>query len=300
MHDYFDEFDQKVSDILNWERKCRHYSRIMAEEAKLSSNNWNVPEATEMWNTTRQIAEFTMASTILRSYLWNYGLTAPDLRSTYESDAGHTNLMSAIVERALCYIYGPDIHYTEDGYTYREVMEAVRRHDLPENLTGDIPDDGTRDDYAKAKADADYQRDFSRFSPNRNTESEKRILRLLEEMEGKTSPTGKLIYLADKISAIIMVLYYDSQYQPPHRSVNSEYNTLRDVKEMRLCDKVYSKDTYYVSEMWTIDYFMFRRLVKYDDTGFFTALLVMYTLQVHHDWYAWREENYSDNYYQDS
>ena len=300
MHDFFDEFDQKVADILESERECLHYDRIMAEEAKLSHDPWDIPEASEMWNTVKQITEYATASTVLRSYVWNYGLCDEDARTTHESDAGHTNLMSAIIDCALCYIYGPEANYTEDGYTYREVMEAVRRHDLPENLTGDIPDDGARDEFAKAEADAKYQREFSQFSPSRNANSEKKILRLLEEMEGKTSPTGKLLYLADKVSATLMALCYNSQYQAPHKAITAENITLREIEGMRLCDEEYSRNTYYASEIWTVDYFKSRRLVKYDDTGFITALLVMYTLQVRHDWYSWREQEYSNKYYQDS
>ena len=44
-------------------------------------------------------------------------------------------------------------------------------------------------------------------------------------------------------------------------------------------------------------YLQMRKLVQYDDTGFFTALIVMYTLQIHNYWYSWREADYSPEYY---
>ena len=169
---------------------ARQYNNIMTEEAKLHADNWDIVNAKEMWGTTLQILEYTKANTVLRSYNWNYGLTDPEARTTLESDGGHTNLMSAIVDRALVYRYGTHLRFTEDGYTYREIMEAVRRHDLPENETGDIPDDGARDEVAKSESDTAYQLKFSRLSPSRELESEKRIRCLLAEMDGQSSPTG--------------------------------------------------------------------------------------------------------------
>ena len=276
---------------------ARQYNNIMAEEAKLHNNNWDIVDAKEMWTTALQILEYTKASTVLRSYNWNYGLTDPEARTTLESDGGHTNLMSAIVDRALAYRYGPYLRFTEDGYTYREVMEAVRRHDLPENETGDIPDDGARDEAAKSEFDTAYQLKFSQLSPSRECESEKRIRGLLAEMDGRSSPTGKLIYLADKVSAIIAVLACDAQEQYPAKRVLADNLTNRDIAEMRLCDTEIAYHAYLASEMWTIDYFKSRRLVKYDEIGFFTALLVMFTLQIHGRWYNWRAADYSDEYY---
>lgn len=284
-----DEFGPAVAE---------QYHAIMNEEAKLSNNTWDIVAADEMWGIARQIAEYATASTVLRSYNWNYGLTDDRCtRTTFESDGGHTNLMAAIVDRALAYIYGPNVHYTEDGYTYREVLEATRRHDLPENETGDIPDDGARDEDAKIEADYAYQRKFSQLSPSRECENEKRIRRLLSEMEGKTSPTGKLIYLADKVSAIIAVLSCDARCEKfPSKNILADDLTPRDIEEMAICSIEIKYHTYLASEMWTIDYFKSRRLVRYDDTGFITALLVMYTLQTHGHWYRWREESYSESY----
>lgn len=275
----------------------QQYQQIIAEEAKLSFSTWDVPEATEIWNATQQIAEYITSGTVPRSYIWNYHVSDVEPRSLYESVAAHTNLMAAIADLALCYRYGPYFQYTNDGYTYREIMEAIRRHDLPENVTGDIPDDGARDDFAKSDDDTAYQLNFSQLAPSRNAESERKVRRLLQEMDGKTSPTGKLIYLADKVSAVLAVLYYDSIAKWPHKLVTEDNITLRDIEEMRLCDFEYERNGYLASEMWAIDYFETRRLVRYDDIGYITALLVMFTLQVRRQWYSWRESKYSEDYY---
>lgn len=276
------------------------YERIMAEEAKLSPLNWRIVDAEEMFNTVQQIREVAANCRVLRSYNWNYNVT--DQRVAYESDGAHTNLLAAIVDRALCYRYGACFNYTEDGYSYREVMEAIRRHDLPENITGDIPDDGNRDESAKTTDDFAYWCDYGWLSPSREVESELKIGCLLSEMEGKTSPTGKLIYVADKAAAIFITLYYDSIGLTPHKLINASDLTERDIAEMALCEMVIigkeGIESCLASEMWTLDFFKMRSIADYDDTGFFTALVVMYTLQAHHDkWYYWREQEYSSAYY---
>ena len=181
----------------------------MSEENRISGNNWHVPIAKEMYNIAAQIAEFAENSTVLRSYTRKYGNLTDDIIS-FESDGAHVNLMSAMVDRAFSWYYGPSTLYTDDGYSYREIMEAIRRHDLPENVIGDIPDDGNRDEASKLLAEETYHQEFSAKSPSRELEFERKVHRLLEEIVGKTSPTGKLIYVADKVSAIIMTLFYDS------------------------------------------------------------------------------------------
>ena len=269
------------------------YEKIMAEEAKLSPTIWKTPTTDEVFHTVKQIIEVMRSSMVIRSYHKQYNLSY--LPMAFESDSAHTNLMATILDRALSYLYGPAFHYTDDGYNYREIMEAVRRHDLPENITGDIPDDGTRDEATKNQLEQEYQRAFSSHSPSREVDFEKKVLCLLTEMEGKTSPTGKLLYAADKVSAILMVLCYDKVGLSPHHRFKKEFTTASGRQAAKICERT-TVNGYLASEIWTIDYFKMRKLVQYDETGYFTALLVMTTLQVHHDWYSWREADYSNNY----
>lgn len=277
------------------------YSKIMAAETKLARDRddyWEYPIAEEMYGVARQILEFAKAGTVPRSYVSRYGLTRDRGKTiAYESDGAHTNLMSAIVDRALRFRYGILPQFTEDGHAYHSVMEAVRRHDLPENDTGDIPDDGNRDEEAKIRAEREFQAEFAGYSANQETRTDRGVAHLLHEMEGRTSPTGKLLYLADKVSAVIIVLTYDQLGRPPLRRLTDSYLTDRDRQEIALCDSAFGGDAYLASEMWTIDYFQGRSLVEYDDTGWFTALVVAATLLVRQDWYRWREEHYPDSYY---
>ena len=63
---------------------------------------------------------------------------------------------------------------------------------------------------------------------------------------------------------------------------------------MRICERL---DGNYrrASEMWTIDYLKLRRRIQFDDSGFFTSILVMYTLMVNKTWYNWRERDYLEH-----
>ncbi|MBR2837089.1 hypothetical protein IKE79_01890 [Candidatus Saccharibacteria bacterium] len=84
----------------------------------------------------------------------------------------------------------------------------------------------------------------------------------------------------------------DSVGLPAMRSVNAPA-TNRSKEEMHLCE--FTQGGYCrISEMWTTDFFRIRKIVNLDDSGFFTALLVMCTLLVHGHWYNWREADYRE------
>ena len=268
------------------------YCRIIDEEAALSGNPWDTHEVHGLYNTVKQIAEFAKSATVLRDYNRNYYLTRQT--TAFESASAHSNLVAAMVDRALSWHYGPAVQFTNDGYSYREIMEAIRRHDLSENVTGDIPDDGDRDEAAKNQAKREYQSRFSALYSEYESGFESKVSRLLIEMEERSSLTGRLLYTANKASAIIMALCYEELGSTPFKTLGRPY-TDRDRQEFELCSLA-ENDLYYASEMWTIDYIKLRQLIEYDDTGFFTALIVMYTLKVHQQWYSWRERDYSKNY----
>lgn len=51
---------------------------------------------------------------------------------------------------------------------------------------------------------------------------------------------------------------------------------------------------FFASEMWAIDYFKERGIINYDETGYFTSLVVMVTLMMNNGkWYQWREQDYN-------
>lgn len=270
------------------------FGHIINSECKKSKDfNACYASAKEILDITDQLMCIAESATVLRSCATRYGLTNGTI--SYESTSAHTNLVSAIVDRVLSYRYGAYFDKTEDGFTYREIMEVIRRHDLPENLTGDTPDNGARDEKEKLLAEHSFLRTFARQSPTREKEFEEKIKQLQDNMENKVGFSGKLLYVADKASAILAVLCYDSKGIPPVLSVRRFRMPEREFQEVMLCtDKIYDKGNIFckASEMWTIDYFKIRKLYQYDITGLVTEIIIMSTLLTNGRWYRWREEDY--------
>ena len=248
-----------------------------------------------------RIYEIAKNSTILRCCAKNGHLT--DETIAYESDGAHTNLAMAIADYALDFIYTSKNEKLP--YTHREVIEAVRLHDLHENETGDLPDNEDLDRIAKSKQEADYYAKYFRSYPGYGRTFIRNVKNILQEMEMKNTKIGRIIYLSDKIAAIIMALCYDSQMVYPISHPRDKDVSNKGREAMSICDTIILQtikkedDTevnvrhgYLDSELWTIDFFKGRKLTAFDDTGFFTALLVMFTLVTKKRWYSWREKDY--------
>ena len=264
------------------------YERIMQKESDYMGKYWTLPPVGEVFKTVKQLDQIAESSSVLRSYNNRYGLTRDEY--AYESVAAHTNLGLAMLDRCLSYMYGPDMDLP-DVYSYRELMEVLRRHDLPENEIGDIPDNGEAENSGKRTAETAYFNAYSSYSPLREHFFEENVNRLLNEMEDKASFFGKMLYATDKTSALFITLWHDKVGRHPLMHPNSRKISGRDFSEMQICDDTVN-GCYRASEMWAIDYFKMRELEQYDDTGYFTALIVAYTLIVNGRWYIWRENDY--------
>ena len=267
------------------------FSKVMENEQILSPHSWYLGSlsADIIMKDLQYIAEFIALSTLPRAYN-HERYNKPQLHVAPESVASHTLLVALIVDRALDFIYKPDFKTTRDGYTREEVREAVLRHDLPENAIGDIPDDGTRNDIELGKNERDFWARFSAHS-NRDKGFEKKVYRLLKEMQSKSSRTGCLIYVADKAAAILRTLYEDDIGEPARMSIDYQDASQRDRQAMTICDDK-TDNKCRASEMWTISYFKTARTINCDKTGYITALIVMMTLYVNNKWYSWRAEDY--------
>ena len=281
---------EKFNNDFN-DRECslhKVYEHIMDEESKITGKYWSIPPVREVFKTNKQLEQIAESSSVLRSYNNRYDLTQDEY--AYESVAAHTNLCMAMLDRCLSYMYGPDIDLP-DVYSYRELMEAIRRHDLPENEIGDIPDNGEAENSNKSIAEAAYFKAFSSYSPLREHFFEENVNRLLIEMDNQSSFFGRLLYMTDKTSALFITLWHDKVERHPVMRPNSRRISGRDLSEMQMCDDKVNGG-YRASEMWAIDYFRMRALEQYDDTGYFTALIVAYTLEVNDRWYIWRQQDY--------
>lgn len=273
----------------------REYDRIMEEEEKLFYTRHlscgyrylTLGRPIEILGTTKRLLEIAKNATIIRCGNNVGHLT--DAKISYESDSAHTNLVRSIVKYALDGFYGWGV--SPHDYDRNEIDEAILLHDLPENETGDTPDNRSRNEAAKLKNDISYaEYIMTTYRPAYYTHCRK-IRRLLKEMEQKSSLIGRLIYVADKVSAIIMMLCYDKLgYYPRVYVGESTLGGITDT-EIDMCTKQQDSGML-CSELWTIDYLYGRELIGYDDIGFCTAIVVMATLLVHGHWYKWREEQY--------
>jgi len=280
------------------------YRRIMSEEFKLKYKEvggmlmmeslcFDVEEISGLLYRIRQTLKLSL---LPRSYISRYGLSAEEI--AHESVGAHTNLVMDLISEALSYWYGPDFGRpggnwleTVDGFSLAEIMTAVLIHDKAECEIGDIPDNGGFDPKEKAALEEEYYYEYFATYPPRCEDFKRRVWELLRKMSDPYSETGRLLHVADKAAAILITLAYDEAGHPPMRSIDSSGLSERDKEEMLMCD--FSENGYRkASEMWTIDHFHIRKFSNLDDTGFFTALIVMYTLEVNGRWYDWREKDY--------
>lgn len=289
---------------------AREYYRIMLEEIRLLNlkrhshqrlDEDHVIPADKIHGTVAQLIEIGKSTRIERSYISRYGISSRGFAE--ECVSSHTNLLSAIVDRALVTIYGPDFGQPEskhprtvDGYSYRDIMEAIRLHDLPENVIGDIPDNGDRDEQDKSARERQYFVQYVDYYDTTDFQLGTHVLRLLYQMDNPSSPTGGLLKLADKTAATLMALIYDLLGHPPLMRISDPLASPRDIEEMHLCDYVDAKGYRRASEMWTIDHLHIRQFNALDSSGFFTSLIVMATLVIHAHWYSWRERDYLDTH----
>lgn len=270
------------------------YLRILNKEMELkqemglpSAQNVFLSNPARFANFARRILEVAKNGTILRccgpmGHLTNDAIA-------YESDGAHANLVREIADCALDSLYG----WGENTpiYTRYEIEKAALWHDLPENETGDSPDNGTRNEAAKATEEQNYFNDYANLHSAEESISCFYIVRLLDEMRGKSTEEGRILYLADKLAAIITVLAYDDLGLYPHAYPDDPDISEINLAEMKIC-QAQENGSYLLSELWTNDFLFVRELTRYDDSGFFTALLVMATLLVHGQWYPWREAHY--------
>ena len=293
-----EEEDKKTVDlhatVIEQEEILRLYEAIMKEEKKISFNNWDILPAKEIYGIVLYVFEVAKNGLVSRSCNSRCGYMKPG-ELVLESDGAHTNLVQAIVQSGRR-------HLELKNYALETVTDAIIWHDLPENVTGDIPDDGQRNEAAKAKFERKYFKNLSQYASPHNIIEVLKIQELLSEMANHSSDipehllservkTGRFLYLADKVSFIVSTLCYRYYNKPLLAEKKNPMFSDRDRREMAICDYQEGGFCRY-SEMVTIDYFKERKHIEKDYTGYFTALIVMLTLFINKRWYRWRIADY--------
>ena len=269
------------------------FQKNFLEETRYESHKCDASyRAEEIYGRICQLSEIAYESMLPRGYNTRYNLV--DTNETFESVSGHTNLLMALVDYALVYEYGSNFTITSDGFTHREIIEAIRRHDLPENNFGDQPDNGNRDEEGLAKKENIYWGIFSSCSPESENYFEDRVNTLLTTMRAGVTKTGRLLRVADKAVAVFMALCSEEKDKTPIMEIDSPVASEAEKAETHICENkivISNKIFCRASEMWTIDFFN-RKFNEIDDTKFFVSLIMMKTIIVRDRWYRWRQKTY--------
>ena len=281
------EYFYKEVFILTKNYLFKKYEKAIKEE------QLQIPISTEeLYGIMLQLSEIAYSVLVPRSYNFRYNITRPG--ATFESIASHSFFMENALDRKLNFLYGPNFKHTADGFTYREIIETARRHDLPEIITTDIPDNGDRDDEGLARQENLYWRNFSKESPSRDVDSERKIKTLLEDSCSKFSTiTGRDIHAADKFSAVFMNLCLEEKGYHPVMDIKDPAASKEERNQMKHCTRHHLRHNStlcYASEMWTMSFFD-RGIHKLDNQNYFTALLIMKTIAVTGKWYSWRKKS---------
>ena len=231
-----------------------------------------------------------------------------------ESIGGHTLIMTPI------YLGLRDVLKNHYFSTPEEVfLEAIRIHDLPENKFSDIPDNGCseHDKGNKEYLEREQMLKYREFIPKYKRQIFDAAMKLLDSKATLETIDARIFYLTDKIAAILLPLTGHHNYvstvtsqENINPSLVSEEYYPRIYFDYTNVDKLASREREELKiirgtrkptipvpayELWSADFLAVRKMTAYDDYGYFTALIVAYTLACTGEWYSWREAMYTSS-----
>lgn len=148
-----------------------------------------------------------------------------------------------------------------------KVIQCLAVHELGENDTGDVPDDGTRDDAKKDADEFEYVREYLSHWGLDSMESAnaQQILKVFREMQEKSTELGRFIYCVDKTEAILQNLIYETEGRTGSFEVKKKF-----VKEMSERDRMEVEATKSdkVADNWAYGFYIRYRNLEYFDIFF--------------------------------
>jgi len=223
-------------------------------------------------------------STTIRSGYGIYGIYPYDKSEPFdftrsESDAEH--------------VFGTLILLSHIGEFYRDLvpscytlslyMQTLLFHELGENESGDIPDDGQRDDAKKDKQEYQYISDYLEAWPTKRADLIKAKVR---EMQNKSSVAGKLIYCVDKTEAILQNFIYEAQGRSGDAATKEKmFETFSERDQSELIATNSTKP----ADMWA--YGFYDRYRKYPMFDIFFDIIRAAALDVRGEDFTWLPEN---------
>lgn len=266
------------------------FKSIYASEVALAKNMANAKGYTgfSLRQTISQLNDIASSGQRRAAFSENYSLNPLKEKEPYvESIAAHSALTEAFFERALIEYYGEDFgepnakkQKTEDGYSYREAMEAARIYSLHQ-IQGD-KSANEEEPIFYGKYVGGYGRG-ALFAQN--------VVKLLESKKNPTTQTEKMLYLAANAATIFYALSRDRNNDG--FVIERGHPWLNDKEKAALIKlPTHTGNHVKVSQFLLYKYFKMDQLTLLDDTGFFTAIIIQYTLNVYGFWPAWREDDY--------
>ncbi len=263
------------------------FKTIYAGEQSLAPNMGKAKQYTSfsLKQSISQLVDIANSGCIKIPFTQNY-VSKPLLEKNeiLESIAAHTELTTALFERALIEAYGEDFgepgaknQRTEDGYSYREAMEAARIYNL----------------YKVQKDDKKlfYGRYVGGYG--RGAAFGQQVIKLTVSIgETPTTATEKMLLLADRTATIFLALTKDRRNEPG--TISRGHPWLSDEEKDALKKlPLYVKSDVQVSQYLLYKFFKIDKLTLLDDTGYFTAIIIAYTLNIVGYWPSWREDDYN-------
>lgn len=268
------------------------FKQIYAGEQSLAPN----------MNKDKQYSAFSLRQTIGQiSDIATAGLTKVLFSENYNSNplleknpiletvAAHTEITVALFERALIEKYGEDfgepdakVKRTEDGYSYREAMEAARIYSLPQ-IQGEKGDAEEEKTLYYGKYAGGYGRGAI-FAQN--------VIKLTSFIDKPETATEKMLYLADRTAYIFMELTKERRNDPS--TISRGHSKLTEKERQALVRlPAHTGSNVKLSQFLLYKYFKLDKLTLLDDTGFFTAVIIAHSLNIIGFWPSWREDDYN-------
>lgn len=204
-------------------------------------------------------SNFKSLSTVIRSGFGLYGIypyNPSDKSPKPESDLEHTAGMVILIQ--LLSIYFPEIIPKTQLNDY---IFGAEIHELGEILTGDIPDDGNRNEQEK---DCIEKQAISNFLSNLPEPYRSKGELLFEDFQKRSTTFGQILYCIDKTEAVLQGLVYEKSGHPGLLTFKTNCSP---------ADKEYAKKT---SSNNLVDIFalsFFEKAKNYTNAIFFAKLI---------------------------
>ncbi len=238
---------------------------------------------TRIWEGYKQ---FKTLAYVVRSGFGYYGVYPihPDdlkprqgRKALPESDLEHVAGMMKLI-RLISWYY-PEIIPKErlDDYLY-----GAEIHEMGEVITGDIPDDGTRNEHDKDFLETvEIRRYLSKCAPN---EEMGRGMQIYKEMRDKNTEFGRALYFIDKLEAILQGIYYESIGHPGR--ISFKQNNYGQLSKREKNQREYTNSDRMV-DAWSHGFLAKAESLKFEHTDEFFAIILAAIREVRGRPFSW-------------